>query len=184
MADAKSANVRRKRDTSGMEPIRTLMDVASRDTAASLKCNSAGLWSCIAQAQGVCSGHALVDSGRTAQSWPGAAQAGRPPGTQRTEPQGAQDNRRRSVGAFHAGARSDAHRLKYQLMAESPFAYFRGAVPVMAADLAVLPSTGIVCQLCAMRTHATWAHLPRRTGGWSSTSTTLTEPSPAPFSGT
>jgi uncharacterized protein (DUF2252 family) len=39
-------------------------------------------------------------------------------------------------------------KLKYQLMAESPFAYFRGAVPVMAADLAVLPNTGIVCQIC------------------------------------
>jgi uncharacterized protein (DUF2252 family) len=39
-------------------------------------------------------------------------------------------------------------KLKYQLMAESPFGYFRGAVPVMAADLAMLPSTGIVCQLC------------------------------------
>jgi uncharacterized protein (DUF2252 family) len=39
-------------------------------------------------------------------------------------------------------------RLKYKLMAESPFGYFRGAVPVMAADLAVLPSTGLVCQLC------------------------------------
>src|SRR5664279_5312071 len=39
-------------------------------------------------------------------------------------------------------------KLKYQLMAESPFGYFRGAVPVMAADLSVLPSTGIVCQLC------------------------------------
>jgi uncharacterized protein (DUF2252 family) len=38
--------------------------------------------------------------------------------------------------------------LKYQLMAASPFGYFRGAVPVMAADLSVLPSTGIVCQLC------------------------------------
>jgi len=38
--------------------------------------------------------------------------------------------------------------LKYQLMAESPFGYFRGAVPVMAADLALTPSTGIVCQLC------------------------------------
>ena len=38
--------------------------------------------------------------------------------------------------------------LKYQLMAESPFGYFRGAVPVMAADLALLPSTGIVSQLC------------------------------------
>jgi uncharacterized protein (DUF2252 family) len=39
-------------------------------------------------------------------------------------------------------------KLKYKLMAESPFGYFRGAVPVMAADLAVLPNAGIVCQLC------------------------------------
>jgi uncharacterized protein (DUF2252 family) len=39
-------------------------------------------------------------------------------------------------------------KLKHQLMAQSPFGYFRGAAPVMAADLAVLPSTGIVCQLC------------------------------------
>ncbi|MGA2570795.1 MAG: DUF2252 family protein, partial [Terracidiphilus sp.] len=38
--------------------------------------------------------------------------------------------------------------LKYQLMSESPFAYFRGAAPVMAADLAQLPSAGIGCQLC------------------------------------
>ncbi len=38
--------------------------------------------------------------------------------------------------------------LKYQLMAASPFGYFRGAVPVMATDLSVLPSTGLVCQLC------------------------------------
>lgn len=38
--------------------------------------------------------------------------------------------------------------LKYQLMAESPFGYFRGAAPVMAADLAQLPCTGIVSQLC------------------------------------
>jgi uncharacterized protein (DUF2252 family) len=39
-------------------------------------------------------------------------------------------------------------RLKYRLMAESPFAYFRGAAAVMAADLAVLPATGLVAQLC------------------------------------
>ena len=39
-------------------------------------------------------------------------------------------------------------KLKYMLMVQSPFGYFRGAVPVMAADLAVLPNTGIVCQLC------------------------------------
>lgn len=39
-------------------------------------------------------------------------------------------------------------KLKYELMAESPFGFFRGAVPVMAADLSVLPSTGIMAQLC------------------------------------
>ena len=39
-------------------------------------------------------------------------------------------------------------KLKHQLMAASPFGYFRGAVPVMAADLAVLPVTGIAVQLC------------------------------------
>jgi uncharacterized protein (DUF2252 family) len=39
-------------------------------------------------------------------------------------------------------------KLRYELMAESPFAYFRGAVPVMAADLAMTPNTGIVSQLC------------------------------------
>lgn len=39
-------------------------------------------------------------------------------------------------------------KLKRQLMAQSPFGYFRGAAPVMAADLAVLPNTGIVSQLC------------------------------------
>jgi uncharacterized protein (DUF2252 family) len=39
-------------------------------------------------------------------------------------------------------------KLKYQLMSHSPFDYFRGAVPVMAADLAMLPNTGIVTQIC------------------------------------
>lgn len=39
-------------------------------------------------------------------------------------------------------------KLKFQLMAESPIAYFRGAVPVMAADLSVLPNTGILTQIC------------------------------------
>ncbi len=38
--------------------------------------------------------------------------------------------------------------LKYQLMAASPFGYFRGAVPVMAADLASQPNTGILNQIC------------------------------------
>jgi len=38
--------------------------------------------------------------------------------------------------------------LKYQLMAESPFSFFRGAAPVMAADLALLPNAGLLAQLC------------------------------------
>jgi uncharacterized protein (DUF2252 family) len=38
--------------------------------------------------------------------------------------------------------------LKYERMLESPFGYFRGAVPVMAADLAVMANTGIVTQIC------------------------------------
>jgi len=38
--------------------------------------------------------------------------------------------------------------LKYERMLASPFGYFRGAVPVMAADLSLLPSTGIVNQIC------------------------------------
>src|SRR5271167_912223 len=38
--------------------------------------------------------------------------------------------------------------LKDQLMAESPFGYFRGAVPVMAYDLSLTGNTGIRNQLC------------------------------------
>ena len=39
-------------------------------------------------------------------------------------------------------------KLKHQLMAQSPFVFFRGAAPVMAADLAVIPNTGIEAQIC------------------------------------
>jgi uncharacterized protein (DUF2252 family) len=39
-------------------------------------------------------------------------------------------------------------KLKYERMIASPFGYFRGAVPVMAADLAQLPHTGIITQIC------------------------------------
>jgi uncharacterized protein (DUF2252 family) len=38
--------------------------------------------------------------------------------------------------------------IRWQRMAATPFGFFRGAVPIMAADLAVLPHTGILCQLC------------------------------------
>jgi uncharacterized protein (DUF2252 family) len=39
-------------------------------------------------------------------------------------------------------------KIKHERMAVSPFGFFRGAVPVMAADLACHPNTGIVTQLC------------------------------------
>jgi uncharacterized protein (DUF2252 family) len=38
--------------------------------------------------------------------------------------------------------------LKYERMLASPFGFFRGAVPVMAADLGRLPNSGIVNQIC------------------------------------
>lgn len=38
--------------------------------------------------------------------------------------------------------------IKYARMAASPFAFFRGSVPIMAADLGRLPNTGIDVQLC------------------------------------
>src|SRR5690242_11142549 len=39
-------------------------------------------------------------------------------------------------------------RAKHERMAESPFGFFRGAVPIMAADLALSTNTGIFTQLC------------------------------------
>jgi uncharacterized protein (DUF2252 family) len=38
--------------------------------------------------------------------------------------------------------------VKYERMAASAFGFFRGAVPIMAADLACHPNTGITTQLC------------------------------------
>jgi uncharacterized protein (DUF2252 family) len=38
--------------------------------------------------------------------------------------------------------------VKYERMIASPFGFFRGAVPVMAADLACHPNTGITTQMC------------------------------------
>jgi uncharacterized protein (DUF2252 family) len=39
-------------------------------------------------------------------------------------------------------------KIKYERMIFSPFGYFRGAVPVMAADLAAMKNTGLMAQLC------------------------------------
>ena len=38
--------------------------------------------------------------------------------------------------------------IKYARMKESPFAFFRGAVSIMAADLSRLPNSGLHAQLC------------------------------------
>jgi uncharacterized protein (DUF2252 family) len=39
-------------------------------------------------------------------------------------------------------------KIKHERMAASCFAFYRGAVPVMAADLAAQPNTGLITQLC------------------------------------
>ena len=60
----------------------------------------------------------------------------------------------RLTPALHLLRRSDKGRvpalvkIKYERMAASPFGYFRGAVPVMAADLSGLPNSGLAVQLC------------------------------------
>jgi hypothetical protein len=38
--------------------------------------------------------------------------------------------------------------IRYERMAASPFAYYRGSAVVMAADLATGPTTGLRAQLC------------------------------------
>ena len=83
------------------------------------------------------------------QSGPGAAQAGgSPANTAPSIPRRARVTASTLLERSMRGRVPALIKLKYELMAESPFGYFRGAVPVMAADLAVLPSTGIVSQLC------------------------------------
>ncbi len=62
--------------------------------------------------------------------------------------------KKRERDAFHLLQKAatdrlpDLLRLKYERMAVSPFAYLRGAVPVMAYDLSLQPHTGIFTQLC------------------------------------
>jgi uncharacterized protein (DUF2252 family) len=48
----------------------------------------------------------------------------------------------------NAGRIPELAALKAFRMAASPFGFFRGAAPVMAADLATLPRTGLVTQIC------------------------------------
>jgi uncharacterized protein (DUF2252 family) len=61
---------------------------------------------------------------------------------------------KRKVSPLELLKRSDTGRvpelikIKYERMKALPFGYFRGAVPVMAADLSLLPNTGLMVQLC------------------------------------
>ena len=50
--------------------------------------------------------------------------------------------------SLDAGTHPVPGRFEYERMLVSPFGFFRGAAPVMAADLAALPSTGILSQIC------------------------------------
>ena len=62
-----------------------------------------------------------------------------------------QENREEAVEAIFA---QDANRLSYLVperhsrMAANPFAFFRGGAALMAADLATMPSTGLMVQAC------------------------------------
>src|ERR1700728_2592899 len=53
-----------------------------------------------------------------------------------------------ALSASSVGRVASLLSIKWERMAASPFGFFRGAVSVMAADLAVLPHTGIFTQLC------------------------------------
>ena len=52
------------------------------------------------------------------------------------------------LSASERGRVADLLPIKHARMAASPFGFYRGAVPVMAADLSALPSSGIYAQLC------------------------------------
>jgi uncharacterized protein (DUF2252 family) len=52
------------------------------------------------------------------------------------------------MNAAHKGRLSELVPLKNARMAATPFTFYRGAVPLMAADLAQLPRTGIEVQIC------------------------------------
>ncbi len=74
--------------------------------------------------------------------------------------------------------------IRYGRMLASPFAFFRGAAYVMAADLADGTRTGLHAQLCGDAHLGTSVSSARSTGGWYSASTTSTRPCPARSNGT
>jgi uncharacterized protein (DUF2252 family) len=52
------------------------------------------------------------------------------------------------MNAAHKERESDLMPLKNARMSASPFAFYRGSAPLMAADLAVYPRSGITAQIC------------------------------------
>ena len=52
------------------------------------------------------------------------------------------------LAAAHSGRVEELLPIKWERMAMSPLGFYRGAVPVMAADLATLPTTGLEVQIC------------------------------------
>jgi len=68
--------------------------------------------------------------------------------------QGTWDTTARTFDAIDLLARAQDDRIpellpiKFAHMRMSPFGFFRGAVPLMAADLAMLPRTGLMAQIC------------------------------------
>jgi uncharacterized protein (DUF2252 family) len=57
-------------------------------------------------------------------------------------------NRLHLLERANQGRLSDLLPEKYKRMRASPFAFFRGSAPLMAADLAMLPRSGLTVQIC------------------------------------
>jgi uncharacterized protein (DUF2252 family) len=72
---------------------------------------------------------------------PRAKQGDWQPPSDRTDPN-------ETLQAADRGRVAELLPIKYGRMAASPFGFFRGAAPVMARDLAELPRTGLLVQLC------------------------------------
>lgn len=53
-----------------------------------------------------------------------------------------------AIASSTAGCIPALLKIKWERMAASPFGFFRGAVPVMAADLKLVPHTDLLTQLC------------------------------------
>ena len=71
--------------------------------------------------------------------------------------------------------------IRYGRMLVSPFAFYRGAAAIMAADLAATPTRASGCSSAATRTCRTSAPSRPPERSWSSTSTTSTRRCPGPF---